>query len=236
MTIAAQPHDRTDVVAVSPLSHDDSVEDVQQRHSFVAELLACGVHVETVLSRDCDEVLLCLSAPDHLLERRAEQIEMEKRLRGGGYADFRSARKPDFLPASSCSFFTSLERQRLLLSIIEGDCASGCCGCDLDTLVEERVLSAVVCMHDRADIDGDDGLLARWVLSRRWRLDWRHPDASLAQDSAQPLDAVRDYFGEKVGLYFAFLEAISRDLAVPAAVGLLMLLLQAGLRLLATSD
>ena len=100
MQLAAELHDRTDVVAVSPVS-SDGVEDVQQRRrSFVAQLLACGVQVETALSRDCDEVLLCLSAPEHLLERRAEQTEMEKRLRGGGYADFRTARKPDFLPAS----------------------------------------------------------------------------------------------------------------------------------------
>ena len=55
--------------------------------------------------------------------------------------------------------------------MIEGDRASGCCGCNLDALVEEGVLRAVVCMHDRADIDGDGsdggdgGLLARWVLS-----------------------------------------------------------------------
>ena len=69
------------------------------------------------------------------------------------------------------AFFTSLERQRLLLSMIEGDHASGGCGCDLDALVEEGVLRAVVCMHDRAEIDGDGsdggdgGLLARWVLS-----------------------------------------------------------------------
>ena len=101
MQLATELHDRTDVVAVSPVSSDDGVEDVQQRRrSFVAQLLACGVHVESVLSRDCDEVLLCLSAPEHLLERRAEQTEMEKRLHGGGYADFRTARKPDFLPAS----------------------------------------------------------------------------------------------------------------------------------------
>ena len=163
MQLAAELHDRTDVVAVSPVSSDDGVEEVQQRRrSLVAQLLACGVHVETALSRDCDEVLLCLSAPEHLLERRAEQTEMEKRLRGSHH---RAACKHDFLPASPHAFFTSLERQRLLLSMIEGDRASGCCGCDLDALVEERVLRAVVCMHDRADIDGDDGLLARWVLS-----------------------------------------------------------------------
>lgn len=40
--------------------------------------------------------------------------------------------------------------------------------------------------------------------------------------TVQPLDEVRDYFGEKVALYFAFTESVTRDLAPLAVVGLLM--------------
>ncbi len=192
-------HDSTDVVAVSPLhpEGDRRASLAYRRTAFINRLVAAEVRVESTLSRDCDEVLLCLSAPDSRLERRAEQIEMEKRLRSGGYADFSSARKHEFAPASASSFFTSLERQRLLLSIVEGQVDSGCCGVDLAELVEDKVLSAVVPIHDSRDIDGPDGLLAGWVLSRRCALDWRHPDASLADGSTQPLDKIRDYFGEK---------------------------------------
>lgn len=135
-------YDSTDLVCVSSLSQrdDDGAYDrAQRRADFVARLTAAEVRVESVLSRDSDELLLCLSAPHSRLERRAEQIEMEKKLKTGAYTDFTSDRKHEFEEASESSFWTSLERQRLLLSIIEGKRADGCCGVDLATLVEDKV-------------------------------------------------------------------------------------------------
>jgi 5'-deoxynucleotidase YfbR-like HD superfamily hydrolase len=73
------------------------------------------------LSRDQDEALLVVRAEpaSTLLERHAEKIELEKRLTGGGYAEFSRDRKHLFEQHAGRQFFTSLERQRLLLSMLE---------------------------------------------------------------------------------------------------------------------
>ena len=65
-------------------------------------------------------------------------------------------------------------------------------------------LTAVVPIHDEA---------ARAQLLVRWAA------APLCASPDQPLDEVRDYFGEKLALYFAYLQTLTRALLVPSAVG-----------------
>ena len=202
---------------------ENSAETQQRRTNFVERVLACGLNVDASTSRDNDEVLLSISTSELRLERMAEEIQMEKKLLSGGYADYSNARRLDFQPASYAAFFTSLERQRLLLSIIDDDPLSRAMQSfeTLDCLIEDKVLKTVVPLHDPSLIEGAHGLMSTWVLSRRWWLGF-DLNRSLAEHSVVPLDGVRDYFGEKVGFYFAFLESTTRDLLVPAVLGLLM--------------
>ena len=52
------------------------------------------------------------------------------------------------------------------------------------------------------------GLMAKWCR------------APLRPFPAQPLHEVKDYFGERIGLYFAFMQMLVRSLVLPSALGL----------------
>lgn len=71
-------------------------------------------------SRDQDEWLLLVRAKpgSKTLELHAQNVELEKRLKVGGYEDFSllEKKRPRF---NQQAFFTSLERQRLILSLLE---------------------------------------------------------------------------------------------------------------------
>ena len=68
----------------------------RQREIVAARARSIGIEAVADLSRDRDEVLLKLSAPDALLEKMAERLTMEKRLkadrrgREGYYTDFKA--------------------------------------------------------------------------------------------------------------------------------------------------
>jgi hypothetical protein len=83
------------------------------------------------LSRDRDESLLIVRAePGSVtLERHAEKMELEKRLTAGDYAEFSRDRKHLFYQQAGRHFFTSLERQRLLLSLLEASANARLASC-----------------------------------------------------------------------------------------------------------
>ena len=200
-------HEKYDVVLVYPNPNPGSKsKEATRRRTIASRMRFIGLDVAREISRDGDEVLLKIAANDELLEEIAEQITMEKRLKAGGYTDYTREAKKLFAPASSSSFFSSLERQRLILAALELGLSEGGCDIDLNLEIERGVLKAVVPVHD-ASI-GSGALMEQWCL------------APLSWWPNQPLDEIKEYFGERIALYFAFLQCLTRSLLVPGLAGL----------------
>ena len=199
-------HEQYDVVLVCPNPNPGSrSKPNQRRQAIAARCRFVGLEVSIDTSRDGDERLLKLSAHDELLEEIAEHITMEKRLKVGGYTDYTRANKRLFQPASSTSFFTSLERCRLILAILEMNLSEGGCDIDINKEIADGVLSAVVPIHEASVVE--EHLMERWAM------------APLKVYPEQPLDDVRDYFGERIAFYFAFAQTLTRSLIAPSIVG-----------------
>lgn len=135
-----QPH--FDLVLILPIEQDPAPGVLKLRRSIPARARHIGMECLAELSRDEDEVLLMFSATDDLMEAMAEQLTMEKRLEPKserssskfkshdpredpqlsateGYTDFRIDEKHRFEADSKLSFFSSLERIRLLQALLE---------------------------------------------------------------------------------------------------------------------
>lgn len=106
------------------------------------------------------------------------------------------------------SLFTSLERIRLVLALLEGSKDEGGCALRLDEELTNGVFTAVVPVHDPS-------------ASVRLLLAWSHPFSFWP---SQPLDEVRDYLGGGIASYFAFVELLAKALLLPAVAGVLLTL------------
>ena len=205
MSVLVPERGHCDLVLVHPNNSAESPKVAVRRKVLTARMRFVGLEVTQQISRDEDEVFLKIAAPDSLLEEMAEQICMDKRLRVGGYSNFTRESKKLFVSASGTSFFSSLERQRLILAAMQLGLVEGGCDIDLDGEIESKVLTSVVPIHDVAISQGR--LMNSWCL------------ASVKWWPSQPLDEVRDYFGERVALYFAFVQHLTRAMLLPSAVG-----------------
>ena len=124
-----------------------------RRRAIAARLRFIGLEVFVDYSRDGDEKLLLLSAPDDLLEEVAERVAMKKKLKIGSYTEFLRSTKRLFQPASDSgddarSFFTSLERCRLILAMLTLDLTRGGAALDLEAEREDGVITAVIPIHE----------------------------------------------------------------------------------------
>jgi len=194
----------------------------------------CELDVNLYLSRDQTQVYCTIHARDEVLERRAEAVRYrlqmfrpaEARVQESStgektveeteepsvefnfmrvfpYVEFHPNLKnvlqrydEDGAKSGEGSLFTPCDKTRLVFSLISSDFSLG-------WLQAEGLLQDHFCMHD---ILHNRRLLKSWAtLSALF-----HP---------QPLQLVRNYFGEKVALYFAWIGFYCRAMIWPAVAG-----------------
>lgn len=102
----------------------------------------------------------------------------------------------------TAQFFKGIDRIKLMKSLFENsvnDQPAGA-GLHLDKMVHQGCLAAAFALHDYNELVD---------LQEKWLVLWQWP-------SQQPFDDIKNYFGEKLGLYYVFLGHYTNYLGYPA--------------------
>lgn len=151
-----------------------------------------------------------ITASEERLKKHAELTHYELRLRpqyGGGTAPF-FANYAHLFQEIDGSVFSELDRQRLVQSLISSRAERDGAEQDLTILYRTGVIYKFFPLHKYEE--------QTWL--------WNHWAKKLARN--QPIDQIRDYFGEKVGFYFGFLGYTAKWLLPIAVLGLLIFVMQ----------
>lgn len=111
------------------------------------------------------------------------------------------------------SLFTSTDRIKLTVGVVEGDPKEGGAGINMTKSMKKSKHSMIAFfpLHENKKRD---------VLVKKW-IQWKSTFQS-------PLNDIREYFGEKVALYFAFLQFYNKCLLPAAIIGLIFFIYQLG--------
>eukprot|EP01035_Chromulina_nebulosa_P019508 gene19508-25404_t len=101
------------------------------------------------------------------------------------------------------SIFKPIDRIKLIISIINAKPSDGGAGLPLNDMVLKEVIMAAMPLHDYEELK---------ALQKRWLILWAYP-------WDQPVDDIKDYFGERIALYFLYLQHYVTLLMIPAVLG-----------------
>ncbi len=141
----------------------------------------------------------------------AERFQIETRLKEYDCThEFKTILRENFLN------FNGREQYKLITKIIKEQI-------DLDTMMMNGVIIDHMVLHDRQK----QTEIERFINARKWKilLSVFAPSFSYKVKS---LDYVAEYFGEKMGFYFAFLVHYTAWLLIPSLVGIVIYLIQIG--------
>ena len=208
--------------AASKFAVQQDAASTQAREALLSKLKAGGLCVTTIQTSDAQHMLVKVTACRSRLVEEAERQKLVKLLeaqreadplatRAVTHAEYQSSRIDDFARSAGL-LFSSLERQRLVLGLIDS------AGVQLDELCADETLLTYYATHDR---DAQRALGEKWSRFGCWPFAGRRlgPDLGVFQ---QPIGEVREYFGENVALYFAWLEHYSTFLLVLAVAGIVI--------------
>lgn len=189
-----------------------------EREGIISCLRVLNLDVEQLVNKQGDKLILTISCPRERLEDEAQAQGIRVRMNGEKYggAMCRFHRKMNeeeafAKSADECAdlqALSSLQQQEITNSIVTSqpfDDGSGEAeAIDPGKLRQEGKILAYFYMHyDRSRLK----LLANWAYA------WSSP---------QPLDDVREYFGEKIALYYTWLGFYISMLWLPGLLGILL--------------
>lgn len=105
--------------------------------------------------------------------------------------------------ANTASIFRSVDRIKLILSILKWPAADNGAGLALEKLLLQDALAGAFPLHNLSELR---------QVQRRWLVYWAWP-------WNQPFTRIKDYFGEKIAMYFLFLGHYTAAVMVAALVG-----------------
>ncbi|XP_071805563.1 anoctamin-7-like isoform X2 [Asterias amurensis] len=139
---------------------------------------------------------------------------------------FKRSKIKKFLGSDNkATFFTNTDRTRVVNEILQSSTYGKRRRAEIgiDRLLEEDIFQAAYPLHDgteelpKGNLVSDEDLNKRQILNKywaRWGCWYKY----------QPLDHIREYFGEKIGIYFAWLGFYTGWLLPASVVGLLVFL------------
>lgn len=107
-----------------------------------------------------------------------------------------------FVKVEDLLLFRSADRLKLIDSIINDNTPGGCC-LDMDQLLKTRCVTGYLALHDQVSLIA---LEKQWL--NLFELPWN-----------QNVDLVKNYFGERIGLFFVFLGHQTTWVALAAVIG-----------------
>ena len=101
--------------------------------------------------------------------------------------------------------FQCSDRLKLIVSILENKTTMNppCCGLSLRELIANESLVSAFALHNYDELQG---IIKKWIKF-------------FQQPYKQPIDIIRSYFGERLALYFLFLQYYVTNLFVPSILG-----------------
>ncbi|XP_063951200.1 anoctamin-10-like [Lytechinus pictus] len=178
--------------------------------------------IQTKNNGDGDIVLQLGATRERLLEG-AEKICIRKKCKDGSLREFSRGHRDHFDSGNKC-FLTTCEKQRViyyLLTNVRSSKEEDIPGTETKKLTLHPEQRIVPKMMNSGLIDGIYPLhtLSELIsLENHW---YNHSNYF----QGQPIEMIRDYFGEKIGIYFSFLGFYTKALFLPAAFGLIYFLL-----------
>ena len=194
----------------------DGEKAVKERGRVRAALVTCNLSVEDTKSLDEKYVFFRVSIPMSTMKTEAERRLLPVRLTqkaapplGAWVPFFAKGSTPSTMEPSSDGKgpFSSLQMCHIIEEMFTMEKKLGGAGLEFEKLKEIGFVEYFYLHHDAV----------RHVLEENWGMQWI---------AKQPLNPVRTYLGDKIGLYFAFLGFYTSSLWIPAIVGVLMTLTQ----------